>query len=164
MTEKANTLKKTRNLATSNIAVSHSHANKTLLDSINQSLLDDSHTHSNKAILDGTEESFTTELKLDITRVLVTTITLDMALSNGGLILADCTAGDITITLPTPANLFTNSRSNSVGISKIDTTANKVTILPNSAELIVGESSIELLYSNEIINLITDGTNWYMGA
>mgnify|MGYP001774144450 CR=1 FL=1 len=64
--EKANTLKKTRNLTATTSAVSHSHSNKTILDNINQLLLDYSHTHSNFTVLNATTASFTTALLTEI--------------------------------------------------------------------------------------------------
>lgn len=66
MAEKANTLKKTRNLAAKSTTSNHTHSNKTILDSINQTHLDYSHTHTNFSVLANTEESFTTAILTEI--------------------------------------------------------------------------------------------------
>lgn len=80
-------------------------------------------------------------------------------------ILCNCTSNDINITLPDPTLSFSSgSRSKTISINKIDDTVNKVTILPFGGELITGDAFVELLYSSEIVNLITDGTDWYLGA
>lgn len=79
-------------------------------------------------------------------------------------VLCDCINNSITITLPPAANIFNNSRSKTISIAKIDITDNIVNIIPSGSELILGESSVDLIKDSEIINLITDGTNWYLGA
>lgn len=77
-------------------------------------------------------------------------------------VLCDATSGAINITLPSPASCFSNNRSLKIGISKIDTTSNIVTILPSATELIVGEISQSINSEGDILNFITDGTNWYL--
>lgn len=79
-------------------------------------------------------------------------------------VLTDATDGNVTITLPDPADCFSESRSLRFAIHKIDTTANIVTILPHGSESVVGESSQVLELGGEIYNFITDGINWYLGA
>lgn len=79
-------------------------------------------------------------------------------------VLVNASSGAINITLPDPAECFNDNRSFSIAIHKTDTTANTVTILPNDSELVVGETSQNLLLDGEIYNFITDGTNWYLGA
>jgi hypothetical protein len=79
-------------------------------------------------------------------------------------VLADSSAGGISITLPPPAQCFSDNRSLKIAINKIDTSANKVTILPNGSEEVIGEVNQELVYDGEILNFITDGTDWFLYA
>lgn len=80
-------------------------------------------------------------------------------------ILVDCTSGDINITLPPPADMVNSSGySNEIAITKIDTTSNRVAILPNINEEVVNNIYQDLIFSGEVINLVTDGTNWHLGA
>ena len=80
------------------------------------------------------------------------------------IVFADCTDGEVNIKLPKPTNMIIDNISNSVSISKIDTSSNKAIILPYDSELIVNEASQELVLNGEILNFITDGTNWYLKA
>ena len=99
----------------------------------------------------------------DNTRDLIINIAVDTQLQESSLIvLCDATAGAINATLPNPANCFENNRSFEIAITKIDTSANVINILPFSAEFVVGEASQQLLLNGEILNFITDGTNWYL--
>jgi len=96
---------------------------------------------------------------------LIVTATNDIVL--GGVtetILCDCTSNNIEVTLPNPSTVFNSTRSKKISISKIDNSNNIVSILPFSSEIIVGDNSVDLFYNGEIINLITNGTNWYLGA
>ena len=68
------------------------------------------------------------------------------------------------VTLPNPLLCFNNRRSLRIAIEKIDTSVNSVTIVPFSGELIVGEISQIINSEGDILNFITDGTNWYLGA
>lgn len=79
-------------------------------------------------------------------------------------VLIDATAGDIDVTLPNPALCFDANRSRRIAVHKIDTSTNIVNILPFASELVVFEASQSLLYQAEILNFITDGINWYLGA
>ena len=79
-------------------------------------------------------------------------------------ILCDCSSNDINVKLPNPTKVFEDSRSRVVSVSKIDSSTNKVTILPYNNEDVVMSNSVDLLLQGEIVNLITDGTNWYLGA
>lgn len=81
----------------------------------------------------------------------------------GQTILCDCTNGDIIVKLPDPNLCLLKSFSFRISITKTDTTHNKVIILPFNNELIVNEDKQEL-FSYEVINLITDKTNWHLGA
>ena len=120
---------------------------------------------TNANILLATSAVFTQQLLSDLLNNSIsrnlTTILADYSISvNDSKVLVDATTGNITITLPNPAL----SKGASYSIGKIDSTSNKVTVLPNSTELLFGETSFDLLYSNELIELVTDGTNWYIGG
>ena len=78
------------------------------------------------------------------------------------LIIADATSGNIDITLPNPTLVFNSGISRKIGITKKDTTSNIINILPFGSELIVGETSQSLEIDGEVLNFITDGTNWYL--
>jgi len=78
--------------------------------------------------------------------------------------LCDATSGDISITLPHAASCYIATRSREIAISKIDTSSNTVTIAGVSGATIAGETNQVLEYQNEVINLVTDGNNWYLGA
>lgn len=80
------------------------------------------------------------------------------------LIIANATSGAINITMPPPANCFSNSCSLTITITKSDITSNKVNILPNASETIVGETSQYLQSEGEILTFITDGSNWHLGG
>ena len=73
-------------------------------------------------------------------------------------ILADATAGAITVTLP----LSSTATTYIVGITKTDSSVNTVTIVRSGTDLICGATSQTLLYQNEVLNFISDGTNWQL--
>lgn len=99
------------------------------------------------------------------TRELVMTTTLNRTLSaESQTVLSDASNTEIFITMPPPAECFKDGRSLRFAIHKIDTTENKVIILPNNNEKVVGESQQELLLDGEIYNFITDGASWHLGA
>lgn len=79
-------------------------------------------------------------------------------------LLCDASAGNLNITLPNPSLYFnsTLSTSKKIAITKIDISSNIINILPFGSELIVGESSQDLQLDGEVLNFITDGTNWYL--
>lgn len=101
----------------------------------------------------------------DETRPLIVSVTADVTLdAKNQSVLANATAAAINITMPDPAACFANSRSFRIGITKIDTSANVVGILPNGTELIAGAASEFLDLESEVLNFITDGTDWYLEA
>jgi hypothetical protein len=81
-----------------------------------------------------------------------------MALVGNYSIIADATSGTITVTLP----LASTATSLIIGITKTDTTVNAVNIIRSGADLICGSTSQSLLYQNEVLNFISDGTNWQL--
>jgi len=99
----------------------------------------------------------------DNSRELIIEVTATTALNaENQLILCDATSEEIDITLPDPSLSFADSRSFKIGITKVDTSVNAVNILPFASELIVGETSQYLVLDGEVLNFITDGTNWYL--
>ena len=101
----------------------------------------------------------------DETRDLITTVTTNTALTaKNQVILCNATSGAINITLPDPTLSFGSNRSFEIAVHKIDTTANIITILPFGSELIVGEASQTLELDGEVLNFITNNTNWYLKA
>lgn len=73
-------------------------------------------------------------------------------------IMANATAGAITVTLP----LASTATALTVGITKTDTTANTVNIIRSGTDLICGATSQSLLFQNEVFNFVSDGTNWQL--
>ncbi len=103
----------------------------------------------------------------DITNLQETIITITgnlTALNQSQLILADATSGVITVTLPDPTTFIIDNVSKKIGITKIDTSNNIINIVPFGSELIVGESSQDLQLQGEVLNFITDGISWHLGA
>lgn len=79
------------------------------------------------------------------------------------VVLGDATSGSITLTLPNPTLCYDtiNLASIKLSISKIDSSGNSVVIAPYATETIAGDTSFSLLYINEVLSLVTNGTNWY---
>ena len=79
-------------------------------------------------------------------------------------ILADCTTGNISLTLPSPTSAFdaTNNLTNSFTISQKIDAGNTATILPNVAESIFdGSAQTSIILSGgSSVTIETDGTNW----
>ena len=98
----------------------------------------------------------------DTTEIITTTADLSLT-PKSQTILANAIGGVINITLPEPSICINSQRSYKIAITKIDLSTNRVNILPFASELIVNDASQYLVIS-EVINLITDGTNWYLGA
>lgn len=80
-------------------------------------------------------------------------------------VFANCVSVDLDITLPNPSTMIYtlngNSYSKVVQITKKDSTAYKVNILPYAMETIMGETSQVLNSQYENLTLISDGTNYY---
>jgi len=95
--------------------------------------------------------------------IISTSVSIALTAKNQTII-ADAAAGVINITLPNPALSLINNRSYKIGVTKKDISTNKVNILPFGTELVVGETLQFLDVDGEVLNFITDGTNWYLGA
>lgn len=77
----------------------------------------------------------------------------------GKLILADATAGDMIISLPAP-NVALDGFA--IGIKKIDSSGNKVTLDPVGAAHIEGINSFDLMLPNGNVIAICNGTEYFL--
>lgn len=66
---------------------------------------------------------------------------------------------DITVTLPSVA--LTSGRSKKIAVTNI--TSSKVTIVGQGGATVVGEAS-QYILEGEVLNFISDGTNWELSA
>lgn len=73
----------------------------------------------------------------------------DVILATGG-------AGGITLTLPAPGTVT----GQPFIIKKVDSAAGFITINPNGAETIDGQTSWQLVNQYQAVELMSDGTNW----
>jgi len=82
------------------------------------------------------------------------TVTADYTLDgNDQVVLVDATAGPVTITLQPAASM----RGKTVTVTKIDATANTVTVVPDGTDLISGATSEVLTAQFESFTAISDG-------
>src|SRR4030067_239249 len=87
----------------------------------------------------------------------VTSVTANYtATLNDEVILANATAGAVTVTLPTAVG---NTGKKFV-IKKIDSSANTVTVDPNGSETIDGQATAGILAQDNAIICQSDGANW----
>ena len=87
----------------------------------------------------------------------VTEISSDTTLTEDeNFILGDSTSGDLTLTLPS-VSTFSNKK---YSIKKIDSSSNSVIL--SSTDLIDGDSSVTLSNQWDYIEIITDGTTWFI--
>lgn len=97
-------------------------------------------------------------------RVAVQSTSSDISLlAESVTVLCDCSTNSITVTLPSPSLTYSDGFSEQIAISRADRSVNVLTISPFASELVVGESSLDV-QGGEIINLVTNGTDWYLGA
>lgn len=80
----------------------------------------------------------------------------DAALPTDNVIQVDAAGGDVTISLPAASD----SPMLQLHIKKADTSANVVTIDPNSTEEIEGEATLVLRSPGDSVMLQCDGTGW----
>ena len=73
-------------------------------------------------------------------------------------ILADATAGVVTVNLPDA----TTCKGRVYVIKKIDTGTNAVTIDGNGSQTIDGDTSVNISNANEVRVIQSDGANWYV--
>lgn len=81
-------------------------------------------------------------------------------LDTDDIILVNATSGAITISLPTASTI----EGKTFTIVKTDATTNAVVVDPNLAETINGSATYTLGSQYSLIQVISDGTNWYIGA
>lgn len=74
------------------------------------------------------------------------------------LILADATAGNVTVTLPTAVA----REGRRIAVKKTDATVNLVIIDPDGTETIDGSTTISLTQQNALREMVSDGTNWQL--
>jgi hypothetical protein len=75
-----------------------------------------------------------------------------------GLVLANATAGNITLTLPTAAS----AGGLRIAVKKTDASLNTVTIDGNGAETIDGAANRVLLTQYAVVTVMSDGTQWWV--
>lgn len=89
----------------------------------------------------------------------LTILTSYTAAQSDNVILADATAGAITVTLPPAVN------KNMFRVVKIDSSGNAVTIVPNGTDTIGGGASLALAAQGDGTQISSDGINaWYASA
>lgn len=76
--------------------------------------------------------------------------------TNDDVILADATAGQITLTLPAPAT------GKIYYLKKIDGSANLVVVQPTAGVQIDTGDSVELSRQTEVIGIVSDGSTWWV--
>ena len=78
------------------------------------------------------------------------------ALAADGTILCNCTAGVITVNLPTAVGIA----GKIYHIKKTDSTASAVTVDPAGAETVDDGATLTISFQNETWTVQSDGTNW----
>ena len=106
------------------------------------------------------QRALTTDAEISVAGLIipVTSITADYTvLVTDAIILADATAGNVTVTLPTAIGIAGRIYI----IKKIDTTVFKVIIEGNGTETINLELNQELCFEGDAPQLVSDGANWH---
>lgn len=114
--------------------------------------------------LSDADSTLDTALYDNVRELIVNTTTSLTINEDSQTVICDATSAPLSITLPLASGFYNNNRSKRVAIAKSDTTSNAITIISTSPNLIIGETSQELNSQGDVINLITDGTNWHLGA
>lgn len=125
----------------------------------------DSHTHTSLTALNKINGYGNFIFSGDGIGVSIVTKTGNYTLTTAdSVILCNATSGSFTITLPAASTCYdpTNLASIVYNISKIDSSANTVTIDGNGSETIGGELTFDLIAQNEVLTLVTNGSNWYL--
>lgn len=71
------------------------------------------------------------------------------------ILLVDASSGDVTLTLPA-ASLI---KGRMLEVKKIDSTVNKVIIDAAGSDVIDGDATLELLYQDEAVPIVSDGVS-----
>jgi len=74
------------------------------------------------------------------------------------IVLCDCSSNAITINLPTAVG----NEGLTYKIKKIDSSSNVATIDGNGTEEIDGALTMDLEYQHEVVELVSDGANWWI--
>lgn len=91
----------------------------------------------------------------------ITTVTTNTTLDadvDGGTVLVDATAGNVTVTLPAAADADERRYS----IKRLDASVNTVTIAADGAELIDGSNTATLVVQYESVTIHCDGSAWWI--
>ena len=80
-----------------------------------------------------------------------------VVLSTDGFLLADCTSGNITFTLPSAA-----ASSRVYYFKKIDSSINTMTIMGNGSDLVDSSNTISTNVQFESFSLLSNGTQWWL--
>lgn len=141
---------------------------KSALDEINTkatSATNESHTHTNKSTIDTINQELSTTSDVSFNSIslvnpiatveIVSTITADSILNGETVVLANTTSNNITITLPDATSGKKNYIKKIVGI-------NDLTIVTNDAGLIEGNINMIITDQNASVTLVSDGINWYI--
>lgn len=80
------------------------------------------------------------------------------ATSSDKVLLCDATSAGFTITLPAAAS----SSGVTLTIKKIDSSANAITVDGDSTELIDGSQTIAISFQHQSVDLVCNGTAWYL--
>jgi hypothetical protein len=90
------------------------------------------------------------------------TVTVDTTLNGGDFVVfVDATAANVQISLPAPSSLFLGKPI--FRIVKVDASANTVTVHSNPAN-VQGASNLVMHQQYQSVDLMTDGTNWFVTA
>jgi len=118
------------------------------------------HTHGTpgeQAVLDVVQPSLDDKADIDHGHLTVRIVIANYTITTDDrTILADATAGPITIELPAPAN------SGPYYVKKIDSTVNHVTIATPGSETVDGAASFALECEAESVRLEPDGSDWFI--
>jgi hypothetical protein len=72
------------------------------------------------------------------------------------VLLVTCSSADLTLTLPTPTS------GQMFYVKKLDSSIYKVIVSKNASETIDGRSTIEIYNQYDSIQLVSNGTNWFL--
>lgn len=98
---------------------------------------------------------FDTRLGTDLSLTYdVVSVSSDYNAKNGEIILADASAGNITITLPSPFEGY------DIVIKKVDSTENSVYVVSAGGEYIDDVTQLDIAMQDEAYRLIGNGTKW----
>ena len=96
---------------------------------------------------------------------IIVNVTTDTVLENKTqIVLVNTSTENVIVNLPSASSAYSNNRSKAIAVTKTSSDSNTVTIGTLDGALVVGETTQQLLYDGEVLNFITDGSNWYLGA